>query len=146
MLVQHHKVLYDSLDHDFLQFLSRGYKLRYAATESQGFSLVINQYRTLYALDRTIQEIDKGFTSIATPFQMAIIGKDDRIFIDNFPLKNISEAEFKNKINHIQEIKVGANLNVVTVQYDTEGVNISGIFNKKSDIDLEKTRWQLALG
>lgn len=150
MLAQHHKHLYDSLDHDFLEFLSRGYRLRYAATESQGFSLVINQYRTLYALDRTIKEIDTGFifknSSITSPFRTAILEKDTRIFEDNLPLNLVSEAEFKNKINHIQEIKVGTKLNVVAVHYDTEGVNMSGIFNKRSDISLEKSHWQLALG
>jgi HEPN domain-containing protein len=94
MLVPHHKALHDSLDHDFLQFLSRGYKLRYAATESQRFSLVINQFRILYALDQTIKEIDAGFkfknSSITTPFQNAILEKDDRVFEDNLPLNRIS--------------------------------------------------------
>lgn len=149
MLVQHHKHLYDSLDHDFIEFLSRGYKLRYAATESQGFSLVINQYRTLYALDKTIKEIDEGFIfkypSETTPFQNAILEKDNRVFEDNLPLKSISEAEFKNKINHIQEIRVGAKLNVVAVHYYTEGVNMSGIFNKRSDISLDKKIGNLRL-
>jgi HEPN domain-containing protein len=150
MLVQHHKYLYDSLDHDFLEFLSRGYKLRYAATESQGFSLVINQYATLYALDKIIKEIDAGFifksSSIITPFRSAVLENDNRVITDNLPLGTISIADFKNKTNHVQEIKIGAKLDVLFVRYDTDGVNMPEIFNKKSDISLDKTQWQLALG
>src|SRR5437016_470317 len=52
-----HVELANALNRDFMKFLDRAFRLRYASVDGPGFNLVISQHRTLVELDRTMVEI-----------------------------------------------------------------------------------------
>ncbi len=144
--------LSNALDLDFLKYLKRGFMLRYAAVDSDGFSIVINQHRTLILLDETIAKIDSGFLikrgvdMIDTPLRLAIKENDPSILEDNVPLGGISLLELARRPNKMYELKVDHKLASIKVTYETQGMNIVGNFCKRPDIDAGKTTMKLSLG
>lgn len=149
---QHYPELFAALDEDFLKFLQRAFKLRYASTEAEGFSIVINQHRTLIALDQTVLGIDSGFKfhtdngPTITSLQYEIEKKNTLLLEDNVALGAITLDDLASRPNSIHEICVEKNLRTLQVQYQTDGLNVVGSFCKKSDISSKRQKWQLARG
>lgn len=147
-----HPELHAALDADFMKFLKRGFMLRYAAAESDGFSIVISQHRTLIALDNTIGHLDSGFLikdgdrEVETPLRMAILANDRTILDDNVPQSGILFTELAARNNKMFELRVDHKLETIQVQYETEGLNIIGEFCKKPDLAANKQQWKLSLG
>jgi HEPN domain-containing protein len=141
-----------SLNTDFIKYLGKGFTLRYASIDSGEFGIVINQYRTLIELDATILTIDGGFKLHRnrelqeTPLTKAINEKNPMVLEQNVPLGTTSIDTLFESPNKMHEIKIAKNLQTLSVQYDTEGLNIVGDFCKKTDIGFGKQQWQLALG
>lgn len=144
--------LSSALNTDFLKYLKRGFMLRYAIVDSDGFSIIINQYRTLIALDETVANIDKGFlvkhgvNEIDTPLRRAMKAKEPTVFIDNVPLGGIGFSELAQRPNMMYELKVDHKLASIKVTYQTEALNIIGDFCKKPDLSARKTILKLSLG
>ncbi|MBS98356.1 MAG: hypothetical protein CMI01_06730 [Oceanospirillaceae bacterium] len=144
--------LHDNLDLDFIKFLKRSFKLRYATAESPGFGIVINQYRVLMALDSTIATIDEGFSikkngqEIDTPLRGAIANDDRRVTDDNIAVDSKIFRDLVSRSNKIHEMKVGKDLQTLVVEYETDGVQIEGSLCKKTDIGFGKNQWQLTKG
>ncbi|MCC7248897.1 MAG: HEPN domain-containing protein [Lysobacter sp.] len=142
----------DSETEDFLCFLAKGYKLRYAHTESEGYTIVINQYRTLMALDKAFSDLDKPFKLMAeteetaTPYrakaseQNALLTQDNWIF--NPEVKN----EILTRANMVVEIGMGGRYREIDVTYLTEGVSSHGSFLKKPNFTKDKESFQVTFG
>lgn len=141
-----------AIDPDFIKFLGRGFQLRYASIDGAGYGIVINQHRTLMALDSTIMTIDFGMRLKAneeahpTPLRQAIVDKDPLILEDNIHLSDRKPEDFLSIPNKMLELKVGANLGTLMAKYETEGLNVIGSFCKKTNLDFGKKTIQLALG
>jgi hypothetical protein len=141
-----------AVDPDFIKFLGRGFQLRYASIDGAGYGIVINQHRTLMALDSTFMTIDFGMRLKAddearpTPLRQAIVDNDPLILEDNIHLSDRRPEDFLSIPNKMLELKVGANLQTLMAQYSTEGLNVIGSFCKKTDLDFGKKQIQLALG
>ena len=145
-------VLYKSFDHDFLKFLEKAYKLRYAHTSSPGFSMVINQYRTLYGIDNLVSQIDSGFhlksnnEIFKTPFQQAILANDERVIKDNVAINPALFIKFLDRHNKVLELKIENDFQTVHIQYETEKVNMIGEFSKIPEISMNKSKFTLTKG
>lgn len=141
-----------ALNEDFIKFLDRAFKLRYASIDGVGFNMVLNQHRTLIELDRTMVEIDSGFTatgvdtSVATPLREEIKLRNPRLLDDNVSLGGTTLEALAGRKNKMYEVRVGAKLATLTASYDTDGLKVIGNFCKSTDIDYGKKSWQLALG
>jgi len=146
-----HPELANALNRDFMKFLDRAFRLRYASVDGPGFNLVISQHRTLIELDRTMVEIDSGFkvdgvkVLDATPFREAIQARKQLLFDDNVALGDVSFNALSARKNKMYEIRVAEKLRTLTVEYDTDALNIIGDFCKSSDIGYKQT-FRLALG
>lgn len=144
--------LSSALNTDFLKYLKRGFMLRYAIVDSDGFSIIINQHRTLITLDETVANIDKEFlirhgaNEIDTPLRRAMTVKEPAVFIDNVPLGGISFSELAQRPNMMYELKVDHKLASIKVTYQTEALNIIGDFCKKPDLSARETIMKLSLG
>lgn len=144
--------LYEQLDMDFIKFLEKTFKLRYAKVSSPGLAIVINQYRTLIALDSTIKQIDAGFLLrknediLDTPYRIDVKNKNHELLTDNIALNNkISSYLFK-RTNKVLELKIEHNLTTIAASYETEGVNWIGSFLKIPELSLNKNEFALIKG
>ncbi len=146
-----HSALAAALNKDFMKFLDRAFRMRYASVDGPGFNMVLNQHRTLLELDRTMMEIDSGFKVEGvkrldtTPFREAVQSRKELLFEDNVPLGSISLEELTARKNKMYEIRVAEKLRTLTVEYETDTLNIVGDFCKNTDIDY-KEAFNLALG
>lgn len=148
--------LYARLDQDFIKFLSRCYNLRYAPIDGTHFSLIINQYKTLAALDLHVAAIDSGIVGShdnkeGTPLRRAIKQKNKELINLNVAVGEMSQDELFTLQNKVYEIRVGTNQSVFTATYDTVAVNTAGPFCKKPDLPdagkmREKAQFQLSRG
>ncbi len=144
--------LHSELDMDFIKYLKRAFKLRYATAESPGFGIVINQYRSLVALDTMLAAIDRGFNitkngkTTDTPLRASVKNNDERVLVDNIIFGNTSIDQLLLRSNKVHEMKVSNNLQTLFVQYETDGVQIEGSFCKKTDVSFKKKQWQLTRG
>lgn len=151
LVSKRHPDLASTLNRDFMKFLDRAFRLRYASVDGPGFNMVLNQHRTLIELDRTMVEIDSGFkvegvkALDATPFREAIQSRNQLLFDDNVSLGGISLNALSARKNKMYEIRVAEKLRTLTVEYETDTLNIIGDFCKSSDIGYKRTI-QLALG
>jgi hypothetical protein len=149
---QHFPGFKDALDGDFIKFLGKGFDLRYASVDGPGYTIVINQHRTLVALDFTMLTIDSGITlrlndePHPTPLQQAVSSKDPLVLADNVALKTISQEDIFQRHNKMFELRVGKNLETLLAMYETEGLNIIGKFCKTTDMDFNKPQFYLARG
>lgn len=149
------------IDTDFVKFLSKCYHLRYALVDSPSFSIVINQYRTLIALDTLIKNVDSCFysqrndqlaTQYKTPYSYLLAERDSRLMELNVALGGISLQSILNMNNKVYELKIGKQCSGFMATYETIGVNITDSFCKKPnlpDIDVEdnsKLEFQLTRG
>lgn len=141
-----------ALDEDFIRYLGKGFDLRYASVDGPGYSIVINQHRTLMTLDATMLTIDSGFSlrldgqPHPTPLQSAIASDDPLVFSNNVPLKSVAIEELAGRSNKMFELRVGKNLETLSATYETEGLNILGTFCKATDMDFGKLQFFLARG
>jgi hypothetical protein len=148
---KHHPTLATGLNRDFMKFLDRTFRLRYASVDGTGFNMVLNQHRTLIELDKTMVNIDSGFKVEgvdpldATPFREAVRSRKQLLFEDNVPLGGITLQTLSARKNKMYEIRVAEKLRTLTVEYETDTLNIVGDFCKSSDIGYKQT-FQLALG
>lgn len=148
---KHHPDLATTLNRDFIKFLDRAFRLRYAPVDGAGFNMVLSQHRILVELDKTMVEIDSGFKVQgvdpldATPLREAVRSRKQLLFEDNVPLGGVSLQTLSARKNKMHEIRVADKLRTLTVEYETETLNIVGDFCKSSDIGYKQT-FQLALG
>lgn len=148
---KHHPDLATALNRDFMKFLDRAFRLRYASVDGAGFNMVLNQHRTLIELDKSMVEIDSGFKAEgvdplhATPFREAVRSRRPLLFEDNVPLGDISLQTLSARKNKMYEIRVAEKLRTLTVEYETDTLQIVGDFCKSTDIGYKQT-FQLALG
>jgi HEPN domain-containing protein len=104
--------LFASLDEDFLKFLAKAYRLRYASVSSPGLSIVINQFRTLLAVDHMIRTLDQGFAlkrggeDLLTPYRQSVTASDQHLLEDNIALGILSMSEYFARPNRVLEIKI----------------------------------------
>lgn len=144
--------LKDALDSDFIKFLSKGFDLRCASVDGPGYNIVINQHRTLLALDQTMVTVDfviaLGVNGMPhpTPLRRAIELRDSLVYLDNVALKTISFEELAQRNNKMFELRVSKHLETLAITYETEGLNIVGSFCKPTDMDFNKFEFFLARG
>ncbi|WIY36634.1 HEPN domain-containing protein [Paracidovorax citrulli] len=144
--------LYAALDHDFLKFLEKAYRLRYASTNAPGLSIVINQHRTLMALDELVGRIDQGFAittnegRVKTPYQNAVEAGDQRILEDNYFLNADVRRTFLYRHNLVMELKIEDDYQTVSALYKTTSVSIDGSFCKLPEISIKKGSFKLTRG
>jgi uncharacterized protein (UPF0332 family) len=148
---KHHPDLATALNRDFMKFLNRAFRLRYTSVDGAGFNMVLNQHRTLIELDKSMVEIDSGFKAEAVdpldaaPFREAVRSRRPLLFEDNVPLGDISLQTLSARKNKMYEIRVAEKLRTLTVEYETDILQIVGDFCKSTDIGYKQT-FQLALG
>jgi uncharacterized protein (UPF0332 family) len=141
-----------ALDSDFMKYLTKGFDLRYATVDTGGYTIVINQRRTLMALDAAMLAIDSGFAvtqagaAHPTPLNAAIGSRDPLIVSDNVAVGATSLEEFRKKPNKMFELRVSSQWQVLSATYVTEGLNVIGTFCKSSDLNFNKSTIQLAKG
>lgn len=145
--------LKERLDEDFLKFLTRTYKLRYALTKSQNFKLVINQYRCLIALDVTVKFLndsivvtDQSGNRLDTVLDQEIKRGRKDILQLNAALDENAAKEISNSQNLVYEFAIGKNGEHVSVEYKTEKLNVAGDFCKTPELDPKKAKFRLTMG
>lgn len=144
--------LSSSLDWDFLKFLAKAYKLRYASISSPGLAIVLSQFRMLLALDHVINLLDQGFAvkqgneALLTPYQQSVEASAPHLIEDNVALGVVSLSEFLAKPNRVVEIKIESNLGGLRAEYSTDRVNLVGEFMKLPELSIQKEQFQLSLG
>lgn len=144
--------LYESLDKEFLKFLEKAYKLRYASASSPGLAIVINQYRTLIAFDYFIKGIDHGFefksggAALQTPYCAGVESADPNLIEDNAAVNESCLSTLVQRNNKVLEIKIEKNYSTLRIEYETEGVNINGIFTKIPELSLMSKSFFLSRG
>lgn len=141
--------LFSKLDKDFLKFLERAYRLRYASASAPGFSIVINQYRTLFAIDALVDTVDRHFTmprDAKTPFAAAVQSADPRVAEENVALDPTLLLTLQRRENRVLDYKVEDDYQTVFVAYSTLGVNMAGSFTKLPEISLRKDTFMLSRG
>jgi hypothetical protein len=85
-------------------------------------------------------EIDSGFKAEgvdpldATPLREAVRSRKQLLFEDNVPLGGVSLQTLSARKNKMHEIRVADKLRTLTVEYETDTLNIVGDFCKNSDI------------
>jgi len=152
MAINHYPDLDAQLDKDFIKFLGKGFDLRYASVDGPGYTIVINQYRTLVELDRTMLAIDgrikvrfDGMPS-PTPMRRALQASDSLLLEDNVAAGSATLEGLARKNNKMFELRVGRKLQTLIATYETEGLNVNGRFCKRTDMDFDKSEFQLARG
>ncbi len=152
-LLQHNvPELYEDLNIDFLKFLEKSFKLRYALTNSAGLSIVINQYKTLLELDQLVHKLECGLgiivngEKIPTPYQSAIKENNEKLLFNNIPLNHAEFPKFVRQLNKIMELKIEDNFNVIRAEYETDGVNLATAFMQKPELSMYKQEFKLTLG
>lgn len=144
--------LLKGLDEDFLIFLGKCFRLRYASVTSPGFSIVINQYKTLMALDRTVANIDSGFKIVIngadqpTPYRRDLAESRTELIEDNVALSPSIISDIISRNNKVYELKIEKGLNFIMATYQTNGVNFDGTFLKKTEIGTSRSSFQLTRG
>jgi len=146
--------LYDELYRDdFAKFLGIAYDiLRYAPIQNNGFSIVLNQYRTLERLDNVVANLEKGFNIqkdnkiIETPLHRDVKNNSLMLIKDNVVFGNISKEELFAKENLVHELKVGKNLSTLQIKYTTRVVFDTGSFCKKPELTRDKPSFTLTKG
>lgn len=141
--------LHAAMDKDFLKFLEKAYKLRYASASAPGFSIVINQYRTLFAIDMLIANIDRGFvisTGENTPYRASVELADPRVVEENVAINPGLLPVLASRPNRVLDYKVEDDHQTFYAKYSTEGVNMVGSFLKRPEITLTKSTFTLSRG
>lgn len=134
---KHHPDLASALNRDFMKFLDRAFRLRYASVDGAGFNMVLNQHRTLMELDKTMVKIDSGFkvegvdSLDATPFREAVRSSNHLLFEDNVPLGGISLQALSARKNKMYEIRVADKLRTLTAEYETESISANSFIAVK---------------
>jgi hypothetical protein len=137
---------------DFLRFLEKAYRLRYAAVSAPEFSIVINQFRTLMSLDRLINELDFGFSlesngkNLPTPYRSSLDANDPKLHENNVVLNTNTLQAFLSQQNKVLEVKIEKNLDGLRVEYVTDGVNQEGSMTKIPEVSRYKTEFTLTRG
>lgn len=141
--------LHAALDKDFLKFLEKAYKLRYASASAPSFAIVINQYRTLFAIDRLVADIDRCFTvggGEKTPYRASVEGADPRLLDENVAINPALLPMLVHRPNRVLDYKVEDDHQTVCATYSTEGVKMTGRFMKQPEISLTKSTFTLSRG
>lgn len=152
LVAKHQPDLSTTLDKDFLKFLEKAYKLRYASASSPGLSIIINQYRTLMTLDRLIAEIDRGFqlshdaNAAATPYQAGVKREDPELLLDNVAIDPPLVLTLMQSNNKVVELKVEDDFSTMRAEYETMGVNAAGSFTRLPEISTKKNEFTLSRG
>jgi len=137
--------LWEDLNSDYLEFLAKAYELRYLDNKETGFGIVINKYRCLAELDRTIALIDKGFElkvgtkPFKTRFQTESQAKSEALCKENGLLLGIPKDVYFRKENHVLEMWVGLDGKIWTLKYVTKYVQDIGSFMKQPQVSLTAT-------
>lgn len=132
--------LYDSLNIDFIRFLKKAYKLRYTDEIKERFSIVINQYRTLAELDKTINLIDSGINitkngiSVDTVYRQGLEKRESLLVEENYIALSMARSEYLKKKNKVVELSIEPDTNGLSLSYVTDGVNDEGSFLKQVEI------------
>jgi hypothetical protein len=144
--------LSNALDKDFLKFLEKAYKLRYASASSPGLAIVINQYRCLMAIGSLVAQIDAGFdlktdgNHSKTPYQRGIVAGDVHLIEDNVVVTPSLSSGIVQRNNKVFELKVENNYDTLRVEYETMGVNVTGLFSKIPELSVNKQTFVLTRG
>ncbi|WP_457356045.1 hypothetical protein [Roseateles sp. P5_D6] len=141
--------LYAAMDMDFLKFLEKAYRLRYASASAPGFSIVVNQYRTLFAIDMLIADIDQCFVVASgekTPYRASVERADPRVLEENVAISPALLPALVRRPNRVLDYKVEDDHQTVYATYSTEGVNMAGPYLKRPDITLTKSTFSLSRG
>lgn len=144
--------LFAAVDKDFLKFLEKAYRLRYASASAPGFSIVINQYRTLFAIDQFVAHLDQGFSiesngiSAQTPYRASVERADIRVIEDNVAVNPTLFVDLCRRHNKVLDLKVENDYSTLSVLYETEGVNMAGSFTKIPELSLNKSSFLLSRG
>ncbi len=142
----------DSETEDFLNFLAKGYKLRYAHSDSEGYTIVINQYRTLMALDKAFSDLDKpfvmkfGIEEAPTPYRTKASEQNALLIEDNWIFDQELATEILTRDNMVVEIGMGGRYREIEVAYLTDGVFTYGSFLKKPNFTKDKDSFQVTFG
>lgn len=145
--------LFSAVDKDFLKFLEKAFKLRYASASAPGFAIVINQYRTLFAIDKFVADVDRGFSvtssngvSEVTPYRASLKKADPLVVEDNIAVDPTLFMDILLRHNKVLDLKVENDCRTVSVLYETEGVNMAGSFTKIPEVSLNKSSFLLSRG
>lgn len=144
--------LFAAIDKDFLKFLEKAYRLRYASASAPGFAIVINQYRTLFAIDEFVAHVDRGFSiesngiSAQTPYRASVAQADLRVIEDNIAVNPTLVVELRRRHNKVLDLKVEDDYKTLSALYETDGVNINGSFAKIPELSSKKSGFLLSRG
>jgi hypothetical protein len=139
-------------DDAFLEFLMRGYDLRYAQTNKNSYSLVINQYRTLISLDNLMLRLDSHFKiksngeAILTPIKNGIEEKNQKLILENASIDSTIIESILKKSNKIIELAIGEKFLELVVEYETLGVSMQGDFLKSPNFKSGRMEFSLTGG
>lgn len=144
--------LLDNSYEDFLKFLEKAYRLRYAQADGEGFCIVLNQYRTLIHLDRLVQVLNEPFKfsrgeqQVPTPFGSARQSEDPLLTKGNTALRSDLLPQIMAGDNRVIEVGMGGKFRNLVVQYQTKGVSDSGSFLKKPNFTSDVTQFLVTFG
>ena len=144
--------LHASLDFDFIKFLEKAFRLRYATVSAPGLAIMLNQYRTLMCLDKTIAHIDAGFTFeqqqnlMKTPYEHSLTMGASQLLDNNVAIRPAELSAFLSQSNKVVELKIEDNFFVLRAEYQTDGVSLLGSMTKIPELSTKKSQFQLTRG
>lgn len=141
--------MFAAIDKDFLKFLEKAYRLRYASASAPGFAIVINQYRTLFAIDTLVANVDRCFViegGEKTPYQASVATANPQVIEENIALDPALLLTLRLRPNKVLDYKVEDDYQTIHAVYSTNGVNMSGPFTKIPEISVKKSAFTLSRG
>lgn len=127
--------IYNMINFEFIDLLSKSYKLRYIDEVKEDYNLVIIRNKTLAELDYIVIEIEKSF-SITDPsipvgksrYEDEKGNKNPLLWKDNYYLAGNGKKQFIEKRDIVYEIRKLSNGSVMQMTYQTDAIIDDGKF------------------
>lgn len=127
--------MHDSLNQEFLEFLSKGYKYRYIDELESDFNIAVIARKTLAELDFIVSMFEESIF-ISTPnnksgrtnYRRMKSEKDEKLLNGNYLLKNINKDQYIKMKTKVWEFRKLPNGEYLQVYYDAFNLDNDGKF------------------
>jgi len=124
-----------AINYEFIQFLSKAYKLRYRDEVEEGFNIVIVNNKTLAELDELVSIIESTFQIYENNHLNKSMYNHDKesnnplLWKYNCTLNKYNKREYIEANTNVYEFRKIPGGRILSFKYGTESVKDDGIFN-----------------
>jgi hypothetical protein len=115
--------IFSELDHNFIQLLSKVYKLRYYDKVQNQVNYSFIKWQVLAELDFTVGIIEERTSfkysndvTWESPYKMAVRTKDDKVFCENYYLNGLSKKEYMEREGKAIVVNIDQNLEEIVIE------------------------------